>query len=258
MSIWNTFKGCICHFKENTIHYFTEQLTQTLHAFAVLDDEWETYTNSYILEKESGIIMVDCGKKQHYPILSEAMNKAGFRPEDISIILATHGHFDHAGAAVLFPNAQAYLHHSDIHFIPDEDRSFFSENIVEAGNSVGIDVVHLGHHSPGSCALFDKESKALFCGDHLTFFRSDIPDGQIAGEHEASRTKAIRFVEALADHPRKQRLLRFTPFPLFLSGLLRLLEFPANYYCSGHGPVLHGRIHEFLQKLLAAAETKDL
>lgn len=244
--------------KEDVIHYITEKLTEQLHAIAVFDEEWQTYINCYLLKKDSGLLLIDCGKKQHYPILCDALHEAGVRPEDVKTILATHGHFDHAGAAVLFPNAQAYLHFSDMHFIPDEDRSFFSDNIVEAGNSVGIEVVHLGNHSPGSCAFFDHESRALFTGDHLTFFRSEIMNGQITGEHQDSRAKALSFVAALADCPRKQRRFHFSPFPLFLSGLVSLQKYPARYYCSGHGPVLRERIPEFLQQLLAAAENTGI
>uniref|UniRef100_UPI00406CBCCA MBL fold metallo-hydrolase n=1 Tax=Paenisporosarcina sp. FSL H8-0542 TaxID=2921401 RepID=UPI00406CBCCA len=49
--------------------------------------------------------MIDLGKKEHSIYLEQALNRIGKSPEDVTLILATHGHKDHVQEATIFKNA---------------------------------------------------------------------------------------------------------------------------------------------------------
>ena len=52
-------------------------------------------------------IMIDCGYANEQ--LSQSMEAAGIRYEDIEAVLITHGDGDHIGGVINFPNAQFYI-----------------------------------------------------------------------------------------------------------------------------------------------------
>lgn len=57
-----------------------------------------TLTSAFIV-KDRGVLLIDTGNPgDEGPILS-AMRRAGIRPDDVSLILVTHGHPDHYGSA---------------------------------------------------------------------------------------------------------------------------------------------------------------
>jgi glyoxylase-like metal-dependent hydrolase (beta-lactamase superfamily II) len=48
--------------------------------------------------------------------LSAALTSAGVRPEDISIVIQTHLHYDHAGNNRLFPNARFFVQREELRY----------------------------------------------------------------------------------------------------------------------------------------------
>ncbi len=63
---------------------------------------------------------------------SEAIGKLGLKPEDISDLIITHMHWDHAGGVDLFPNAQIWIQQ-------DEYAYYTGEAWREGGSHGGID-----------------------------------------------------------------------------------------------------------------------
>jgi len=49
--------------------------------------------------KDEGIILIDAGSPKKIQRFREAFNRFHIHPEDIGLIVLTHGHFDHAGSA---------------------------------------------------------------------------------------------------------------------------------------------------------------
>jgi glyoxylase-like metal-dependent hydrolase (beta-lactamase superfamily II) len=134
-----------------------------------------------LVEDEGKLILIDTGlgDKQdpkffsHYDLhgaasLFSSIAKCGYRPEDITDVILTHLHFDHAGGAVIynpdrtkllptFPNAIYWTNESHWNWAvnpnPREKASFFKENIIplqESGNLRFIEKVN----SPFSCIDF--------------------------------------------------------------------------------------------------------
>jgi len=56
-------------------------------------------TNCYLLEGSSGVVLIDPGPPGGGPELTAQVAATGIQPEDVRLILITHGHLDHYGAA---------------------------------------------------------------------------------------------------------------------------------------------------------------
>jgi glyoxylase-like metal-dependent hydrolase (beta-lactamase superfamily II) len=70
-----------------------------------------------------GIILIDGGDPQKMENFKRGLEKASIKPEEIKLILLTHGHWDHIGSAKeiqALTGAKVLLHHKDMHFL-DED-----------------------------------------------------------------------------------------------------------------------------------------
>lgn len=57
---------------------------------------------AYLVKDEKGYYMIDCGTPQGYAQIVENIRSLGIDPKEIHTILATHGHYDHVGAANLW------------------------------------------------------------------------------------------------------------------------------------------------------------
>jgi glyoxylase-like metal-dependent hydrolase (beta-lactamase superfamily II) len=77
------------------------------------------YVQPFLIQTKSNLIVVDTGLGYKDPqgklILHENILRAGYKPEDVSLVLMSHLHFDHAGGMVYeadgrmhlsFPNAE--------------------------------------------------------------------------------------------------------------------------------------------------------
>ncbi len=54
--------------------------------------------NSYLIRAE-GAILIDSGSPKQVKTFNKAIHKISVRPEDIKLVLNTHGHWDHIGSA---------------------------------------------------------------------------------------------------------------------------------------------------------------
>ena len=92
-------------------------------------DVYQGSVNSFIIEDESGITLIDGGTGEllgpptgH---LVNNMRAAGFAPEDVTTVLATHLHPDHVGGIytnegnAVFPNAELVVSEEDHRFWTD-------------------------------------------------------------------------------------------------------------------------------------------
>ncbi|MDI6823172.1 MAG: MBL fold metallo-hydrolase [Bacillota bacterium] len=227
------------------MEYRCERVCPAVHAFAVWDSSWGSYNNCYLVDRGRGSILVDTGKAEHGDALLRALARVGKRPEDITAVVLTHGHRDHAGAAGLFA-APKLMHAADLFFLPGEVREGFTAGLPDRGRVLGWECVLLGHHTPGSVALFDPESRVLFCGDHLCFFGQPFAAGALVDEGEPLRQWAAAFVSEWA---RNTTWRQDCGFDLYLTCLERLAKFAAEFLCTGHGGVLRGEIPRFLSGL---------
>ena len=156
--------------------------------FRIYANTWYVGTkglSSILLETTEGLILIDGGLPQSAALIDANIRQLGFDPREISAILLSHAHFDHAGgiaALQRFSGATVFtspaglktlqsgqLQADDPQFVSGSDDSSFAavKNITAIGDrelitvgDVQVMAVHTPGHTPGgmswaweSCAL---------------------------------------------------------------------------------------------------------
>jgi glyoxylase-like metal-dependent hydrolase (beta-lactamase superfamily II) len=65
---------------------------------------------SYLIQHDHGAVLVDCGAGSTLEELSNGLKRFGLTPNDITDVLLTHIHLDHAGAAGWFARQGAHIY----------------------------------------------------------------------------------------------------------------------------------------------------
>ena len=76
--------------------------------------------NTFIVENSRGVIVVDAGMPRHARRIVNAVRALGHAPQDVRLILITHGHIDHAGSALALQkltSAPIALHRGDARLV---------------------------------------------------------------------------------------------------------------------------------------------
>lgn len=171
--------------------------------------------NSFVFVEESGALtLVDAGLKRAPKRLLAAIAALGKRPSDVTRIVLTHTHQDHAGGASRMRSAtgaRMHVHEHDAPFAregkaPPVDRRSLVARVLALRSgrdfdavevdvpvsdgqlldvSGGVRVIHTPGHTPGHISLLHEPSGTLITGDALfnwrgitfspRFFCSDIP-----------------------------------------------------------------------------------
>ncbi len=114
------------------------------------------YVNAYVIALDEGVMVVDCGGAGHpsaAATLEAALGHAGWRPEDVRVLVGTHTHSDHVGTAqwiIERSGAAFWMHPDTAHFYdamrrPEEihaarERRARDEGVPEALLSLFADV----------------------------------------------------------------------------------------------------------------------
>ncbi|WP_288185679.1 MBL fold metallo-hydrolase [uncultured Sporomusa sp.] len=234
------------------MEYVMSRLTAGAYVIAVEDTTtWDsmTYSNLYVLEQDSQVILVDAGLKVYQPLVVAALAEIGIQPDQVTHVLLTHGHRDHVEGAALFTNARKFIHSADwpmlasplaaqvARFTPQAEAGTFA-----APGLNGLEVVLVNTHSPGSVAIYDHRSQALFVGDFFCYFGEALPEGQLVTNSEAIKRGSCQYVAGQAAAGGQE-------FAAFMQGLSRLLAYRPEFFCTGHGVVLCEDIHSFLHNM---------
>lgn len=161
-------------------------------------------SNTYIWtsHETNSCILIDPGLDGHD--IDDYLEKQKLRP---SVIVCTHGHFDHLGSVELFQKkyqAKCYLHYQDIKIskssnflmmackIPAKIKVPSPDFLIEDGHTitVGSTVLRFHHtpgHTPGSC--FIELDDFVFSGD--TLYKSTIGLVDLPGEDKDALRKSI-------------------------------------------------------------------
>jgi glyoxylase-like metal-dependent hydrolase (beta-lactamase superfamily II) len=156
----------------------------------------ENNCNSYIVGKDVAAL-IDVGHLKHSAELLASMEKDGFAPQDLNLIITTHCHPDHFEALSQFMdfNALTAMHREEERYLKDQGEILYQmmgtpsprfnvdcylrEGTLTLGK-VDLQVYHTPGHSPGSICLYWPEKKALISGD-VVFSggvgRTDLPGG---------------------------------------------------------------------------------
>jgi len=195
----------------------------------------QTAVNAFLVSDDKDLVLIDSGSSDCFgPTMGRMVDNiraAGFNPEDVSTVLLTHMHPDHACGVTLpdgkpaFPNATVWAARRDADFwlnekmesrLPADQRPFFKmarkavEPYVNAGKfktfnngeSIvpDIQVVPSNGHTPGhtSFLLSSGSEKLLLWGDiiHMHAVQLENPEVTISVDVDpkaamASRTRLL-------------------------------------------------------------------
>jgi len=153
--------------------------------------------NTYIIKGDS-LVLVDPGTAENHAVLVQQITSAGLNPQDISLIINTHCHYDHAGGDAKLKelcNAKLAIHSLDKLALenPDSETTCASlfektmthlvvdQNLEEGDVLAGFKVLHTPGHTTGSICLYHEIEKILISGDTIfnanSFGRTDLPSG---------------------------------------------------------------------------------
>lgn len=239
------------------MNYLLSELTTGSHVIAIEDTQsWDvtSYTNLYVLQRDRQTILIDAGLQVYQPSIVMALAEIGVTPERVTHVLLTHGHRDHVEGVAQFTYAQKFVHDADLSMLTEpiaaQVVSFApkAKNFTFSADGIhGLEVVHVNTHSPGSVAIYDQLSKALFVGDFFCYFGESLPGGELVTDSECIKRGSCDYVAG-------QAAVSEPGFDKFMLGLGRLLDFEPEFFCTGHGVVLRRDIQTFLKKMWQSGE----
>ncbi len=152
---------------------------------------------SYLLTDDEGLALIDVGPGATVEQLLAGIGAAGFAPEDVSHLVLTHIHLDHAGAAGVLtarmPRATVYVHPQGASHLADPSKLMSSarriygaamdelwgtmepvpvdrlqvledEQSIRVGNRT-LRAIYTPGHAIHHLAYFDEERRVMFPGD---------------------------------------------------------------------------------------------
>ena len=118
----------------------------------------------YVVEGEDKALVIDAGT--YMPHLDKAVAALTDKPVMVAL---THGHGDHVGGIVCFP--EVWIHPADIPMISYDDEGYQGTihelndgDVIDLGGRQ-IEVLHTPGHTSGSITFFDKANHYGFSGD---------------------------------------------------------------------------------------------
>jgi hydroxyacylglutathione hydrolase len=194
------------------------EITKGLHAFLWRDFQVNN-CNTYLM-RGSKNILIDPGLYQLFGNVRTGLSDLNLSPEMIELVMITHGHFDHMGAAEAFGSKTLVaIGGKELDFL-NASSGLFSERfmpdaLLEEGDlvvgDISLQIMLTPGHSPGSICVYWPDRKALFSGDVLftrSVGRTDLPGGQ---------GKSLK------------------------ESILRIAELDIEYLLPGHGEIVTGR-----------------
>jgi glyoxylase-like metal-dependent hydrolase (beta-lactamase superfamily II) len=224
------------------LEYLFEAVKENVYVLAIWDSSWNSYNNCYFIVQEDGITLIDSSKEAHAAYLVQALKHLGKSPEDVKLVLATHGHEDHVQGAAIFKNAKKYIHHQERSLIEYPEPDEFYYELSDQGVIQEFEYLWVGYHTPGSLAFYHKPSKFLFTGDFLCFFGDPLSTGGLVSVGNDLRHEWLEFL--------RNGGVAKDDLKVFLKGLQAMNVFEVDVVCTGHGGVLVGDIESFVSELL--------
>jgi hydroxyacylglutathione hydrolase len=151
--------------------------------------------NVYLVRGTSRTILIDVGLSTNYPHLVACLNHVDCPPETIDMVVLSHEHLDHIGAAYHFNRSRTFVaaHRLAANKIMLRDdfsmlRKMFNEpnvpinvdiwleegNLIDLGN-FRLNVMYTPGHTSACITLFDQDKGLLFAADTL------MPGGVMGG-----------------------------------------------------------------------------
>jgi hydroxyacylglutathione hydrolase len=188
--------------------------------------------NAYLVVGSRRTIMIDVGLSTNYPHLLSCLNHVGITPEKIDMVVLSHEHLDHIGAAYHFSGRTIVAAHrlaaNKIMLRDDFSmlRKMFNEpnmpididvwleegNLIDLGN-FRLTVMYTPGHTSACISLFEHDKGLLFAADTL------MPGGVMGGVFGSG---------SISDYIQSLERLKGLNSRILLSGHGRLSDTPQD------------------------------
>jgi hydroxyacylglutathione hydrolase len=189
--------------------------------------------NVYLVRGTHRTVLIDVGLSTNYPHLVECLNHVDCPPDKIDMVVLSHEHLDHIGAAWHFSGHRTYVaaHRLAANKIRLRDdfsmlRKMFNEpnvpidvdiwleegNLLDLGN-FRLNVMHTPGHTSACITLFDQDKGLLFAADTL------MPGGVMGGVFGSG---------SIADYIQSLERIKGLNSKILLSGHGRLSDTPQD------------------------------
>jgi glyoxylase-like metal-dependent hydrolase (beta-lactamase superfamily II) len=138
----------------------------------------------YLIKGTEKNILIDASSTASFPVLKESLGTQDLDPEDIDLVILSHEHFDHIGAAVyLFETSLVAAHHLAANKIELQDEfttmhQYFNvpdkrlrvhlwleDGIVMDLGNYQLQLLYTPGHTSGCICVYELSKKLLFSGD---------------------------------------------------------------------------------------------
>ncbi|HEY8731166.1 MAG TPA: N-acyl homoserine lactonase family protein, partial [Candidatus Limnocylindria bacterium] len=133
----------------------------------------------------------------------------GVKPDDVTVIVNSHLHFDHAGNNRAFPNATFIVQGEHLAYAkgrPNFPAIYWDDPALRylpasgrARVAAGIEVVPTPGHAPGHQSLvvdLAETGRVVLCGD-AAFTRANLERGEIPGQDPAAGAESLALIRSL-------------------------------------------------------------
>ena len=195
---------------------------------------WAWHVHAFALRLPAGVVMVDVGLGEYPPYgpwvesidREDALRAAGVDPDDVTAVVHTHLHADHAGGAVVdgvprFPNAVHHAHPADWSFFgePDQIDGYTARrpmqelqragrlDLAEDDHEVvpGVRVVHAPGHTPGHrVAVVDAGASQLVLTGDLLHLPAQVTRPHAESSHDEDAAEGARSRVRVLDDARQR------------------------------------------------------
>lgn len=188
----------------------------------------ELSINAYLIKDGKELILVDAGTAGNYGPslghLTESLEHAGYKPEQVTAVLITHIHIDHTGGLIngeqlAFPNATIYISKPEVDFwfgaenrknAPESLKNYFIQAEASVGPYLkagkvktftygkelfdGLTPVATPGHTPGhTCYMLEsKHQKMMFLGDIMHSAEVQFPDPAVTIVYDVDQAVAAK------------------------------------------------------------------
>ncbi|MHB8630700.1 MAG: N-acyl homoserine lactonase family protein [Candidatus Limnocylindria bacterium] len=133
----------------------------------------------------------------------------GVQPDDVTVVVNSHLHFDHAGNNRAFPNATFIVQGEHLAYAkgrPNFPAIYWDDPALRyvpaAGRmhvAAGVEVVPTPGHAPGHQSLvvdLAETGRVVLCGD-AAFSRANLERGEIPGQDPVAGKESLAFIRSL-------------------------------------------------------------